>query len=234
MRQISTWASKHVTHARMLIIVLKTILYFISAYTGLYLWNNGITLPADYLYSIAVFVFLVALAIYPARTKKYLRSKFYYARQKTGDFLLPLCSILVIACSVNNIENSSYFPKSFGSSIVSEPTAAQILASGKTKAELTKKERRILTHEFKKQLKNYAFAKMKNDQERANNSWKIVLAVIAMLGLLYLLAALTCSLSCNGSDAAAVIIGILGLAGIIWGFVAFINHLQRPKKPKAE
>ncbi len=234
MRQISFWASKHVAYARMLIVVLKTTLYFLAAYAGLYLWNNGIIIPADLLYSIALCVFLSALAIYPNRAKRYFKSKFYYARQKTGDFLLPLCSFLVIACAVNNAGNSSYFPKTFASSIVSDPTAAQILASGKTKAELSKKEKRILTHEFKKQLKNYAFAKMKNDQERANDSWKIVLAVIALLGLTFLLAALACNLSCNGSDGAAVIVGVLGLAGLIWAFVAFVNHVKRQRKQKAE
>lgn len=233
MRQISTWASRHVIYARMLIVILKTSLYFIAAYTGLYLVSSGITIPAEPFYLIAVFTFLIALAIYPARTKKYLRSKYHYARQKTGDFLLPLCAFLVIACAVNNAGSSSYFTGSFASSIVSDPTAAQILASGKTKAQLTKKEKRILRHEFTKQLKHFAVAKMRNDQQKANDSWKIVLAVIALLGLVYLLAALSCSLSCNGSDAAAILVGVLGLAGLIWAFVAFVNHIRRPKKPKA-
>ncbi len=144
MRQISYWASRHVIHARLLIIILKTSLYLLAAYTGLYLWNKGVAIPANLFYSMAVCSFLTALIIYPARVKRSLKNKFHYARQKTADFLLPLGSFLVIACAVNNAGTSSYFPATFASSIVADPTAAQILASGKTKAELTKKEKQIL------------------------------------------------------------------------------------------
>ena len=57
----------------------------------------------------------------------------------------------------------------------------------------------------------------------------IILACIAAVGLLYLVMALACTLSCNGSDAAAVIVAILGLAGIIWGLIAVIRAINRKK-----
>lgn len=234
MRQISTWASQHVRAARLLIVLIKTTLYLLAAYTGLLLANTEITVSTDVVNAAVLCTVLFVLALYPNRNNKHIKRKFSYARQKVCDFLLPVCSFLVIACAVNNAGSSSYFPVSFASGIVSDPTAAQILASGKTKAELTKKEKRILHHEFKKQLKNYAFAKIQNDQQKADYSWKIVLAVIALLGLTFILAALVCELSCSGSDAAAVAVGILGLAGLIWAFVAFVNHVKRPRKPKSE
>jgi len=234
MRQISTWASQHVRSARLLIVFIKTTLFLLAAHTGLLLTNNEITLSADVVNAAVLCTVLFALALYPNRINKHIKRKFSYARQKLCDFLLPVCSFLVIACAVNNAGTSSYFPVSFASSIVTDPTAMQILASGKTKADLTKKEKRILHHEFKKQLKNYAAAKMKNDQQKADYAWKIVLAVIALIGLASVLAALSCSLSCSGYEGAAAAIGILGLAGLIWAFVAFVNHVKRPKKPKSE
>ena len=234
MRQISTWASLHVKKARLLIVIIKATLYLLAVYAGLLLSTMGITLPASVMYPAVFGTFLLTLAIYPKRLNKHLKQHFHYARQKLCDFLLPLCSFLIICCAANSTGNSSNSSLVFASSVVSDPTAAQILASGKARAELSKKEKRILKHEFKKQLKNFVVAKIKNDQQTANNSWKIVLAVIALLGLTFLLAGLVCELSCSGSDAAAVIIGILGLAGLVWAFVAFVKRVNRPKIPKQE
>ncbi len=228
MKQISTWASQNIRQARLLIIIIKVTLFLLAVYAGLLLASNGNQLPASIVYPVVICVFLVVLALYPTQRRNYIR-------QKCCDFLLPLCSFAVICCAVSNAGPDGSSTKTFASTTISDPTAAQILASGKAKNELTKKEKRILKHEFKKQLKNYVVAKVKNDQQKADYSWKIVLGVIALLGLTFLLAGLVCELSCSGSDAAAVIIGILGLAGLIWAFVAFVNRVKRPKKePKLE
>ena len=62
----------------------------------------------------------------------------------------------------------------------------------------------------------------------------IVLSVLVALILLYGVAGLACTLSCNGSEAAAWLVGILGLAGIAAGlfFVirAIIGRKRKPKK----
>ena len=90
-----------------------------------------------------------------------------------------------------------------------------------------------MKQEFKLQLKKYIVAKLSGDKEKANQTGAIILTIIAAVGLTFLLSALVCELSCSGADAAAVIIGILGLAGIIWGTIAFIKYLKRKQKKKA-
>lgn len=125
-------------------------------------------------------------------------------------------------------------PGAYASSIVKNPTAADIMASGKTRAQLDRKEKRILRHEFTRQLKNYALAKISNDQQKAENSWKIVLAIIGFLGLTLLLTGLVCELSCGGSDVAAAMVGILGMAALIWGLAAIIKRIQRGAPSKKE
>ena len=76
---------------------------------------------------------------------------------------------------------------------------------------------------------------MKGNKDGDAKAGLIIVTIIAALGLLYLVAALACSLSCNGSDAAAVVVLILGLAAIIWGTIAVINRISRgPKKKKKE
>ena len=82
------------------------------------------------------------------------------------------------------------------------------------------------------QLKKLVTAKLSGDKEAGKRTGLIILAIIGALGLTLLLSSLVCSLSCGGSDAAAVIVGILGIAGIIWGTIALIKLIKR-KHPKA-
>lgn len=235
MKSISYWASCHVKTARLLIICIKFLLAATAYYTGITLYKMQIILPANIIYSIAFFVLLIIIAVYPSKRKTVLAKKLMYIRQKTCDFILPLSSFLVITTMVNNSDMVPASSGVYGSGIIKHPTAQQILASGKTKEALTGKEKRVLKKEFFKQLKNYAVATLSGDKGNAGKAWKIILAIIATVGLLYLLAALVCSLSCGGSDALAILVGILGLAGIIWGLVALIKRIQHgPKQPKPE
>lgn len=235
MKNISYWASCHVKTARLLIVCIKFLLTSVAYYIGITLYKMQIILPSSIIYSISFFALLIVIAVYPSKIKSVVTKKFIYIRQKTCDFILPLSSFLVIATMINN---SDVLPASsgvYGSAVIKHPTAQQILASGKTKGALSGKEKRVLKKEFFKQLKNYAAATLSGNKDNAGKAWKIILAIIAAVGLLYLLAGLVCSLSCGGSDALAIFVGVLGLAGIIWGLVALIKRIQHgPKQPKPE
>lgn len=234
MKNISYWASCHVKTARLLIICIKFLIAATAYYTGITLYKMQIILPANIIYSISFFVLLIVIAAYPSKRKTAAAKKNIYIKQKICDFILPLSSFLVIATIVNN-SDVVFSSGVYGSAVIKHPTAQQILASGKTKEALTGKEKRVLKKEFFKQLKNYAAATLSGDTDNAGKAWKIILAIIAAVGLLFLLAALVCSLSCGGSDALAILVGILGLAGIIWGLVALIKRIQHgPKQPSPE
>ena len=126
---------------------------------------------------------------------------------------------------------------SFASNVITKatPSAEEILASlqYRDKSSLTRQEKRILKEEFKKQIKIYAVAKITGNKDGASKAVLIILTIIAAIGLLTLLAALACSLSCNGSDAAAVIVGVLGAAAIIWGTIVLVNRISRGPKKKS-
>ncbi len=216
-------------------ITIRLLLAALAYYTGITLYKMQVTVPARLLYPAAVLLLVIGVLYYPSGIKKAVAKKLYYTRQKICDFILPLSAVLFFITWVNNADTVNTVNPSYGSSyIVKHPTAQQILNSGKTKETLTRQEKRILKKEFFKQLKIYAAATISGDKAKAGEAWKIVLAVIALVGLLYLLAALACSLSCNGSDAAAVIIGVLGLAGLIWGFIAVLKAIKRGPKNKPE
>jgi hypothetical protein len=68
----------------------------------------------------------------------------------------------------------------------------------------------------------------------------IILCVLLALILAYGVAALACSLSCAGSDAAAVIVAVLGLGGIVLLTIFLIRSIirkskkEKPKEVKEE
>jgi protein-S-isoprenylcysteine O-methyltransferase Ste14 len=229
MKRISYWASCHVKKAVRIIILLKVLLAALACYVGFTLYKMNLLLPAGEIYFTAVVVLLFVMAVYPKH------KNFGYIRQVGCNFLLGLASFLTITSAVNNgdkINNGVY-----ANDIIKNPTAQEILNSGKTREELTRREKRILKKEFFHQLKVYTKATLAGDKQKAAEAWKIIVAIVVFIGLLGLLAALACSLSCNGSEVAAILVGVLGLAGLLWALIAVIRRINkgpRPKEPAKE
>lgn len=230
MQKISLWAKGHVAAARVYIVLIKLFLTALSYYTAISLYKMQWLLPVGPLYTTAAALLFAAAFYYPVKGKTTVSKKWFYIRQKTCDFLLPLSAVLVFTTWVNNADTRQTNAAVYGSRIIHHPTAKEILESGKTRADLTKIEKRILKKEFFKQAKLYAAYSISGDKAKAGEAWKIMLAIIGMIGLLLLLAALACSLSCGGNDTAAVLVGILGLVGIIWGFTALVKRIKRGPK----
>jgi len=237
MRNLSIWAKHHRLAAIVSIIIIKLLLAVMAFYAGSALLDLDVHLPM-LLSCIAVLILVAAVLGYPSRwSDRFSRTGFYW-RQKTCDFAIGAGAFLMIATLVNNNLPVTGASNSLAShaSIASEPTAEEILASLKyrDKSTLTRHEKKILKEEFKKQLKTYVVAKITGRKNDAGKAMLIAVTIIAALGLLYLLAALACSLSCNGSDAAAVIVGLLGTVAIVWGAAVLIRRISRGPKKKVE
>ena len=236
MRKISLWAKYHRFEAVVSIVAIKIALAVIAFYIGSALLKMNFHIPVA-VCIIALIVLVVAAWIYPSRRLTHFSKKQFYLRQKSCDFIIGACSFAMIGSLVNN---NLPMPGavSFASNVITitTPTAEEILASlqYRDKSSLTRQEKRILKEEFKKQIKIYAVAKVTGNKDNASKAVFIILTIIAAIGLLTLLAALACSLSCNGSDAAAVIVGILGAAAIIWGTIVLVNRISRGPKKKTE
>ena len=148
------------------------------------------------------------------------------------------CMIVILAG--NNSIPSQIFQPLLGSTVSNSTkenkTVEEILASLKyrDKSTLTRQEKKILKQEFKNQLKIYTVAKLSGNKGDAGDAGLIILAIVAALGLLYLVAALSCSLSCNGSDGAAVAVVVLGTAAIVLGLVFVIKSINRKSRSKVE
>ena len=238
MRKISVWAKRHRSEAIACIVAMKLILAVIAFYLGSLLSELNINIPFP-AFIITMVVLLTAALLYPSPLRRAtLSKKQFYLWQKSCDFAVAACSFAMITTLVNSDGAVTGTPFSFASNVTvsTTPTAEEILASlqYRDKSTLTRHEKRILKEEFKKQIKVYAVAKIKGNNDGAGKALLIALTIIGAVGLLYLVAALACTLACNGSDAAAVIVAILGAAAVIWLTVVIIQRISRgPKKEEA-
>lgn len=236
MKKISFWARNHRWSARMLIVVGHILLIWLAWYVGSGLRELGVQIPSLLLYVFTGF-FVASIVCYPsAATRKRVRHAVAYAWQKSCDFSLLLFSFCMMVSIVNNpVSSLDHFKDVRAASEAprmsrgEKPTAQEILASlrYRDKSTLTKSEKRILKKEFKKQLKVYAKAKLEGRKADADDAGLIILAIIAALGLLFLLSALVCSISCGGAEGLAVVVALLGTAAIIIGLILVIRAIRR-------
>jgi hypothetical protein len=126
-------------------------------------------------------------------------------------------------------ENRLSFPffLTLSASIGTKPTAAEILLSHRTGNDLTRSEKKILKHEFVKQVKSYVTEKAKGNDELALKIFLTILTLAAAVGVGFLIAGLACSLSCSGLGGLAVLVAVFGLGGIIFGSVKMIKAISK-------
>ena len=236
MRKISFWAKHHRYPAIASIIVIKLILAALAIFIGRTLLGMEVHIPTWVIF-IAVFLFILAGSLYPFRKSTTQPKNRLYIRQKICDFVLGFSIFLFFTTSSNNSLILSYSNSALASTTATanKPTAADILASlqYRDKHDLSRQEKRILRKEFKKQLGIYVKQTVSGKKDDAGKTLLIILTIIIAVGLLSLLAALCCSISCGGAEFAAVIVGILGLAAIVAGSVVVIQRISKgPKKKK--
>jgi hypothetical protein len=241
MKKLSYWAKQNIWKARLIIITAHLLLIVLAWFTGKKFLSIGIELPGFMLY-LFLFVYLAAVFTYPS-LKRTARNKYgaFYYKQKACDFMLAASTFgMILVLAGNKNLPAQLFQPLVGSTVsistTENKTAAEILESLKyrDKSTLTRPEKRILKQEFKNQLKIYAAAKLSGNKKASGEAGLIILAIIAALGLLFLVASLSCSLSCNGSDGAAIAVVLLGTAAIVLGLVFVIRGINKRSRRKIE
>jgi len=244
MRTISNWARLHPATARILIILFHLTLGLIAYFLATELFKRNLILPGI-VSTVCILLFIASVLFYPDRIRGVKKTNAGFIRQKTCDFLLAFCGFVLAIFICNRVL--------FDQMPVTQPVQASIviekplykhaeskklldaLKSGEIdKKDLTRKEKRILKDEFKYQLGQFVDAKLHGDKARAGDAGLIILTIIGAGLLLYLVAALACTLSCNGSDAAALVVVLLGTAGIVFGLIAVLKAIKRKGRKKEE
>ena len=243
MTKLSLWAKHHPSKARIVIVLLHLLLNMLAVYTGVTLLQLNLIIPASAVY-ITILLFFTAVFLYPSAQQRNIRfnKRRLYIIRKSCDFTLCACSFVLVCFVANNYFNNNSSGASFtaGAAVYTKgdkkPGAAEIIASlaYRDKSTLTRSEKRILRNEFKLQLKVYAKAKLTKDDEAAAKAIFIILSIIGAVGLSFLLAGLACSISCNGSEAGAIVVMILGLTAIICLLIVVIKKIKSHKKKEKD
>jgi membrane protein implicated in regulation of membrane protease activity len=236
-RQLSHWAKKHKWASRFIIVVSFIIMNVLGIVTGFLFDSLHVTFSSLILFA-TVLIFLLAWSKYPSKEKRRnpISKDRSYILQKSCDMVLMVCTFVMFVFFGNQhtspvnylVSNASAATKfsppkdsTKGYKSVDEFKKMMKDENGKT---LKWKERKKL---LKKQIKGI---KKADDLSDGGKVLLIILCVLLALVLAYGVAGLACSLSCAGSEGAAVVVAILGLAGIVLLTIFLIRGIVRKSK----
>ena len=234
-KQLSFWAKQHKLSSRIIIVFSFIIMNALAIITGLLLNDLDISFSMWFLI-ITILVFGIVWLKYPARKQHKIRA---YTFRKTCDAIM-ICMTFFMFMYFGNRQvtpfSSTVFSASAVTSLPGDSTKGYKTADQFKKSLYDQHGKPLQWKERKKLLKQQV--KAINKDKTMSDGGKvglIILCALLALALTYGLAALTCSLTCSGSEGAAVVVGILGLAGIVLLTLFLVRAIVRkPKKEKAK
>lgn len=224
MKNLSFWGRNNKNAARLIIIVSYVFLNAIALFLGDLFYSMNVAFTPLFC-ALAVVLTLIGYMIYPLRSRKGEYRNFFI-RQKSADFILITSTFLFIVYlgNVLNNTNNPFRNPVQAISVITGNNAAAIHHSPVEKKVVTKKDlRKKIRAEFNSLRKAY------KDSTKGQKILYIALAVLAALALGYGVAILACHISCSGSEALAIVVGLVGFAGIVFGLVKVIQRITRGK-----
>jgi hypothetical protein len=239
MKNLSLWAKGHKRPARILIFISFILLTLLGITTGRLLSDTGISISSTALL-IFVSIYFTGLIAYPhnsIKNKKLSHTAFYF-RQKSCDLLLAASTFFMITSLSNRPENMFSFSMPLNAAISSsfsfpkDSSVKSFKSIADFKASLKDENGNSLKWKEKKQLLKEQIRGIKKDKTLKNGSKAglIILSVIVALGILSLIAALACNLSCSGSEGAAIIVMIGGAGLVVFLFILTLKAINGKKK----
>lgn len=236
MYRLSLWGRQNVWTARILIVVSYLLLNVLGWALGEQLALNGMYLSTPHFYAGTALV-LVAFFAYPSKSRK-RDYKHFYRFQKTCDGVLVAGTFVLIVC----LAQPQSLPQPW---MGLQAGATEVVPTPPVKGTVQKKSifRKVangalqwlgVDKAIQKKIQKNA-QRLLYEYKRSSTGGKIALIVLTVLvavALGILVLGLSCSLSCNGSDAAAILVGVLGLGLIVFLSVKVIQRITRGPKPK--
>jgi len=240
MKKISYWAKDHIWETRAIIVIIYLLLNAIGIYIGRTLNEINVILPQAY-FIISVICTILLWAWYPVRNGE--KSHGYstsYVRRKAFDLSLGLVTLFMIIYAGNHWQQlfiktesaqaSKVIRISKDSSVYNHSLIQNFinLINNKDVSKLSQREKVRL---IKQQIKT-----VKKDREttKGEKTLLIILSVMVALWLLFGLAALSCNISCGGSEALAIMVLIAGTFLIVFFLVRIIKRINHPRSKKIE
>lgn len=236
MYHLSLWARHHAWTARIVIVIAYFLLNVTGWLLGEQLALSGIYLSQTHFY-IGTVLALAGFFAYPAKKHKRVL-KHFYRYQKSCDGLLAGGTFVLIVC----LSQPQSLPQPWMG------IAAQATNIAPTNISPTPQAKQSIFRKLARSAIRWLGVD-KAAQKKIQKSWQrlqaeyretskggkialIALFILIAAALIYLLMGLSCTIACNGSDALAIVVFVLGLGGIILLLVRVINRIQRGPKRK--
>ncbi len=239
MKKISQWGRRNPWTTRLIIAVCMTVLSLMVMTLGYQLNDAGIDIPKWVYYSI-LGIFLGTFICYPYydRYRKFTASSFYI-RRKLCDGILAFSSLgLVLYMSDHPGNLFRYLSNAKAATPVENRIRNNDLPKPKNLVEFYKslkdENNKLLKWKERRKLLKEQVRSIRHDEGMSNGAKVLltILCVLVALGLIGLVLALACDLSCNGSAGAAIVVGIGGLALVIFLAVIAIRAINGSKRRK--
>jgi hypothetical protein len=204
MKKLSIWAKNHKWKARIVMVIAWLMLTALAIIIGTTLTGLSIELPSTFLL-ISVALFLAAIFYYPLRSKKsFYSTDIFYIKQKSCDMVLALCSFCLILYAANKPGTLFQHYGNLYAATVIEPSVLKDSTSKTYKS----------IKDFSASMKNED-GKMLKWKERKKLLKQQVKAI-------------------NGSEAAAVIVGIGGAGLVVFLLILVIRGIYGKKKKRKQ
>ncbi len=229
---LTLWAKKNPRTARLIIGFVHLALAVLGLEGGLLLYALGMQF-STFLFFLPLAVFSAAYWIYPELRPGTLDAFLHFRRRKILDNLLMGSMAGMWLVSGNLLPGKvGYAFTPAQNARLEIPVVRGMLPAAKTDADdkpngVTKLKwgakvvTKWLSHRIEKKLKRYAAS------DRGSMAGLIVLGVLLTVGLVILIAWLSCSLACAGNEGVAILVVILG-GGLLAGmWVALLKQIRK-------
>ncbi len=232
---VSCWARDHKGLTWVLIALFSVVYAILAGYLGVGFYFEDIGIPLAVQYA-GLVLFIVGSFFYPLRSFTSGLFRHTYWRQKTCDLIVMFSALLMIATLSNHYPSTvDDMSLDHGISTTEHSGVVPLVVEwGHMKGKETLK---TWLRNHKKEMRRSLKAMKKKYKEEGNKKgvrFSQVLLMILTLGgaflLLSLVAALSCSLSCDGNDGAAAVVVIGGAGLIIWLSVIAFKAILRMHK----
>lgn len=246
-KNLSLWAKNHKWATRILIIIAFLFLDIIGIITGVLMNDLSIIINPAIFYFFVI-LFIATIGFYPRKSNKKtsITQHVFYVRQKSCDLVLAGSTFLMIVCIGNNdsILETNFISAAASTRSIPVSTADSTLKPYKSiaafSASMKNENGKLLKwNERRKLLKEQIRGiKKANDISKGGKAALMILCSLIAAGLLLLIVAWSCDLSCSGSDGAALLVGVGGTAAVIFLLLLAVRliygRIKKGKKIKKE
>lgn len=237
MNKLPELGKTHPAAARTLIVCLHLLLFLLALLTARLLGTTGNNeLPAMLLAGFAIYLFIR----YPQRplvSSEILKHNYLLRKRQFNLVICALGFILPVLVFTAETPVTGFYDRLQGSNTGKTGTVSTVDSPRKYLSipDFTRKyhDKSISAKEKRQVLKQQIMAIQKDSNlSKSAQTWLIILTVLVAVGLVYLIAGLSCSLSCAGSTTAATLLLIFGIPAVVLLAIFAIRRIKGKRRRK--